>query len=138
MTNPYFIDEDGVLQHYGVKGMKWGIRRDRRERQQKVTRRQNAAMNREAAYKFNTEKGQKIVQKAMSEPYSLIITKPPGGYPQLVSGEQFISYLVKTGGYFDVRATDLYGPDRIGNYKRQNFRKQADRKVEDDFIKKHS
>lgn len=27
MTNPYFIDEDGVLQHYGVKGMKWGVRR---------------------------------------------------------------------------------------------------------------
>lgn len=126
------MDEvDEFLAHYGVKGMKWGVRKSsgdssgssekrlsRKEFKAKVSSEKNA---------FYENKAARILDEATKDPKTLISVKA-GTYPTVVTGKEFVSYL-SNGGSFDIRATDVYarrtaeGPYQLNTSMNQQYKK---------------
>ena len=128
-------DEDS-LEHFGVKGMKWGQRKNNSA--PKVTRKQNRQMNREAEHEFNSAKVNAIYAEGKRLGDKVLIkTRLPGDSVQTITtGKEFTRHL-ESGGAMDVRVTEIYArqPAKggqyvlndkpIGNYQKQDFRKGA-------------
>jgi hypothetical protein len=125
-------DEDS-LAHYGVKGMKWGQRKNGSA--PRVTRKQNRQMNREASEKFYGKKASDIYSEGKKLGDRVLIkTRFPGdNIPTITTGKEFTRHLER-GGVMDIRATEIYArqPAKggqyvlndapIGSYQKQNFR----------------
>lgn len=120
---------DDFLEHYGVKGMKWGQRK-------KVSRKENRQMNKEAADKFYGEKAESLYKEAKKGGEKVLIkTRTTGDYADTVlTGKEFAQQL-EQGRAMDVRMTEVFArqlkpneaytlnDQQIGAYKKQNFRK---------------
>ena len=127
-TNPFDKPDLNELVHYGVKGMRWG----HRKAAPKISRRENRKMNKAAAAKFYNDKADKLLSESIKKEDSIIIKVdgPGSPYSTLMTGKEFTTYLSR-GGAFDVKTSDIFAelrpdgeaPKAIGNYKKQNFRK---------------
>lgn len=117
-----------ALEHYGVKGMKWG----RHKSVPKISRRENRRMNKEASDKFYNDKALTLLEESMKKKNKIFIkTVTPGDpYGTVMTGSEFVSYLSR-GGALNIKASDIYAeirkdgkaPQMIGTYQKQNFRK---------------
>ena len=126
---------DEELMHYGVKGMRWGVRRERPDTP-KISRRENRRLNREARDKFRQDKAQKILDTAMKDGSKVMVMGRfnQEAYPTIMSGKEFVTAISK-GSSFDVdtieviarknRSGDYDDVEAIGKYKKQDFRKQT-------------
>lgn len=126
---------DEELMHFGVKGMRWGVRRERPDTP-KISRRENRRMNREARNNFRQEKAKKILDSAMKDGSNVMVMGRfnQEAYPTMMSGKEFVTAISK-GSSFDVDTIEVIarknqsgGYDQveaIGKYKKQNFRKQT-------------
>ena len=125
------LDNDVALEHYGVKGMKWGQRRaQKRESRQafkaeKKAYKQNVRKERDEFYE---KKANSVVSTAAKHPKSLISVY---GYvdtstmpsQMIMTGEQFITGL-SSGAVFNVKYTDVYATlnQKTKSYERtENF-----------------
>lgn len=107
-----FVED--FLEHHGVKGMKWGIRkkeyksldRDSKKMYRKKTSKERRA-DRRKAYEKNLST---ITKAAAKNPSGMLVrTRRPGEqYDSVLTGKEFIDHLTK-GGYVDARATQVFG-----------------------------
>lgn len=105
------------LQHYGVKGMKWGVRNsDGSSAKPKKLTRTEVKAERAAFYKNRADT---ILKEALDNPQTLIAAKVPGAFPSVMTGRQFVDYLT-SGGIIDVKYTYVYAKlnDDTGSYER--------------------
>ena len=107
-------DVDAFLEHYGVKGMRWGVRKNSTSSHKK-SRREKRAEKKAAKQEFYNKKAQNIIAKSLEDPDTIVSLKTTDVYPTLVTGREFVEYASK-GGIFDIRYTDVYATkDRESN-----------------------
>lgn len=118
-------DVDDFLAHYGVKGMKWGVRRDERlmsriagyrpTDETKEERKEGKAAYKE--YKKSTSRkerradkraifesrAQAVLDDALKNPLNIMQVGTPG-YPTLMQGKEFVDMMGK-GGVFNPMTT---------------------------------
>ena len=105
----YYVD-DNTLRHFGVKGMKWGVRRESNGSGsgKRPTRKEWRASERKRRSDFDQLRAREVLDvatRAGSE--SLIMTRlGEQGHFAIMTGKEFVSH-VSNGGVFDVRATDV-------------------------------
>lgn len=124
-----------LLWHYGVKGMKWGVRRDqavldrlagRRTRSSAATRSERKADNKAAKqqwkdFKSTTSRKERrgmrrealesragyVIDRAMNEDNAYVsLMNSATGQKTIATGHQFIAHLA-AGGAFDVKTTEI-------------------------------
>lgn len=127
------MDEvDEFLAHYGVKGMKWGVRKRSGDSsgssEKRLSRKDFKAKVSSEKAAFYENKASRILDEASKDPKTLISIKTAGTYPTVVTGKEFVSYL-SSGGSFDIRATDVYarrtaeGPYALNTSMNQQYKK---------------
>lgn len=103
------------LQHFGVKGMKWGKRSAKAAsspRPKKMTR-QEIRADKDAFYQ---KKLKNVIDTAMKDPENLISLRAAGTpFQTLVTGREFIEY-ASQGGIMDATMTDVYATKRGDKY----------------------
>lgn len=113
---------EAFLAHHGVKGMKWGVRKDRgdkvprKERKKSsevdAPKKQSRRQRRKEAKRVRNEQYQKrateLLTAAAENPQSLVKVRTQYGH-YLLTGREFVSYTAK-GGAFDVRTAQIYIP----------------------------
>lgn len=128
------LEDKEFLKHYGVKGMKWGVRRDQatldrlaggrnlrkaqgreggraEKRQQKsdwkdYKRSTTRKERRTDARQARETKVKHLIEEATKNPRRAIVISSEGSIPTLTTGKQFIDHMMK-GGAVDVNATNL-------------------------------
>ena len=123
--NPYY------LQHFGVKGMKWGVRRSSGSGTAKISRRQNRKMNKTARKEYYQEKADHILKTALANKGDDTLIQVGNS---VITGQTFVK-LAASGGVFNIKATNIasirnpktggfeaYNGNYYGNYHKQNFR----------------
>lgn len=103
------------LAHYGVKGMRWGIRKktDVSSKPKRLSRKEIRQINREGRKKFYEDKANRILSEASKKGDDVLIkiVTPGSTYPTVVTGKEFTNYLAK-GGAFDIKMSDVYATNR--------------------------
>ena len=112
------------LTHHGVKGMKWGVRKD------KVSRKEVRQYNKEQRKTFYENKVSKAMTTAAKDPESLIALGTPYNGNHIVTGKEFLTYLGNKG-IMDMRLTETYASKNLktGKYEvDKEFRSQYKKK----------
>lgn len=127
------------LEHYGVKGMKWGRRRtDAQLGKAKISRKENKRLNSEAKAKFDQKKAKSILKESAKKGDRVLVETQYAGdpYKTLTTGTEFVNAMTQ-GKAFNLDATEVFARQAregeqfvlndspIGKYKTQNFRKQS-------------
>ena len=123
--DPYY------LQHFGVKGMKWGVRRSSGSGAATVSRRQNRKMNKTARKEYYQEKADHILKTALANKGDDTLIQVGRS---VMTGQTFVN-LALSGGAFNIKATNIasirnpktgdfeeYNGKYYGDYQKQNFR----------------
>lgn len=123
--DPTIADE---LMHYGVKGMKWGVRKDRGGRSgrrrandqsagdasgakpKKQSRRQRRIEKHRARIEAHQARAAEVFTQAANNPDSMVKVRTAYG-PYILTGQQFVDY-VSSGGAFDIKTLDIVVPER--------------------------
>lgn len=110
------------LTHYGVKGMKWGVRNESDSGGKsggRESRKAYKARIKKESREFYDKKVDSIISEAIKgKDKVLIATKLPGDYAvTLTTGKEFIKH-VESGGVFDIRMTEVYArqPSKGGQF----------------------
>lgn len=126
-------DVDRFLEHFGVKGMRWGVRRtdeqlaraskgkkdsssksekESTSKPKKLTRQEVRQEKRE----FYEKKASRILAEAAEKPDVLVsVLTPHSQFPTVVSGREFVDY-ARRGGAFNTRVSDIYARKENGSY----------------------
>ena len=120
------------LQHFGVKGMKWGVRRSSGSGTATVSRRQNRKMNKTARKEYYQEKADHILKTALTDIKGGDTLIRVGS--SVVTGQMFVHHVLR-GNAINITATEIagirnpktgylepYSGNYYGNYHKQNFR----------------
>lgn len=117
------VDLDDFLEHYGVKGMKWGVSKDEavlaRIGGGRVSGETKADRQKFKDYKKSTSKkerrsdknearttrAQHLVETSLANPRNFVQVGTPG-YPTLMRGKEFVDYLSR-GGAFNPMTTNI-------------------------------
>ena len=112
------IPMEEALAHYGTKGMKWGVRK------QKYTesRREYRARTKAERNEKYLDNANKTTAFALKNPDSLIYTRVPQSNRVLIaSGKEFVTHLTN-GGAFDAKVTGVYAKrDKDGKMQIQDL-----------------
>lgn len=103
------------LMHYGVKGMKWGVRKaDNSSSSGKESRKEYRERIKTEKNEFYNKKMSAIVDKAIKDGDDVIIQTLYAGeaYRTLTTGSEFVSQLSK-GRAFDVTVTEVYATKTV-------------------------
>ena len=124
-------EDQYYLQHFGVKGMKWGVRRSSGSGTATVSRRQNRKMNKTARKEYYQEKADHILKTALANKGDDTLIQV--GH-SVITGQTFVN-LALSGGAFNIKATNIasirnpktggfeaYNGKYYGDYQKQNFR----------------
>ena len=124
-------EDQYYLQHFGVKGMKWGVRRSSGSGTATISRRQNRKMNKTARKEYYQEKADHILKTALANKGDDTLIQVGNS---VVTGQMFVK-LALSGGAFNIKATNIasirnpktgyleaYSGNYYGNYHKQNFR----------------
>lgn len=100
------------LTHYGVKGMKWGVRDGSDSTGKsggKESRKDYKARVKKESQDFYEKKAEAIFAEVMKNPDRVLVaTKLPGDVvTTLAGGKEFANHLM-AGGVFDVKTTEIY------------------------------
>lgn len=105
---------DDFLAHYGVKGMKWGVRRsqaqlDRASGSRKESRKEYRSRVKQEKNEFYNKKMSSIVDKAAKDGSDVMIKTLYAGetFPTVTTGSDFVKQLSK-GRSFDVTVTEVF------------------------------
>lgn len=94
------IDTDASLKHFGTKGMKWGVRKQKRL-ERKIAKNQN---------KDWFKRAEAAVAESVRNPDSVILTRAGVDQPKImITGAAFATHL-SNGGTFDMRITQIITP----------------------------
>ena len=124
-------EDQYYLQHFGVKGMKWGIRRSSGSGTATVSRRQNRKMNKTARKEYYQEKADHLLKTALANKGDDTLIQVGRS---VITGQTFVN-LALSGGAFNIKATNIasirnpntgdfeaYNGKYYGDYQKQNFR----------------
>ena len=104
MSNQELSTPQEVLQHYGVKGMRWGVRKKYSESRKEYRSR----LNKESTDFYNKKVATILNEVAKKGDKVLIETRMPGDYARTITtGKQFVDHLIG-GGAFDVSVTEVF------------------------------
>lgn len=110
----YTGPSDVVLKHYGVKGMKWGVRKKRdggtSSKPKKQSRRQRRKEERRARAEAQQKRAMETLDLAAKNPTSIVKVRTQYG-TYLTTGEEFVNYAAN-GGAFDIRTLAIQVPER--------------------------
>jgi len=137
------IDTDS-LTHHGIKGMQWGVRRDRNRPggadgkpnnggdssssksgsgkssssgSPRLSRKEFKAKIKVEKEEFYKQKADRVIGAALKDPHTLISLSNGVGYPTVVTGRKFKTYLER-GGVFDIKYTDVFATKQNGTFVR--------------------
>ena len=106
----YTGPSDFVLAHYGIKGMKWGVRKadgGGSSKPKKQSRRQRRKEERRARAEAQQKRAAEIMEQAANNPTSTVKVRTQYG-TFLTSGEEFVNFAIN-GGAFDIYTLQIYG-----------------------------
>ena len=117
----YTGPSDVVLMHYGIKGMKWGVRKKSAggdsddsggtsSKPKKQSRWQRRKEERRARAEAEQKRAAEILDLAAKNPTSMVRVRTQYG-TYLTTGEEFVNYAM-SGGAFDIRTLAINVPER--------------------------
>ena len=117
-------ETEAFLAHYGIKGMKWGVRKKRdggdsggdsggtSSKPKKQSRRQRRKEERRARSEAQQKRAMEILDLAARNPTSMVKVRTQYG-TYLTTGEEFVNYAAN-GGVFDIRTLAIHVPESKG------------------------
>ena len=99
---------DEFLAHYGVKGMKWGVRKAQPTGSKRLSRKEVRKINKEGQTNFYLDRANRAFATAQQDPSVLIRTRTNLTSPPMVlTGKEFFDHALR-GGAFDIKMTAIY------------------------------
>lgn len=126
------------LEHHGVKGMKWGVRRNRdsggSDKPRKISRGENRRLNKKAEREFYQNKINDIFEKSLKLDTDIFIAANTGGpITQIMTGREFVIHMAN-GGLLNPKTSEIWAvnenkfgivaPQGVRQYQYQDFRKK--------------
>ena len=129
------VNADAFLTHYGVKGMKWGVRNDdpsgsnpKAKKPLKLTRKEVRAEKKA----FYNKKANDLTAEVFTKQNDVLVSvlDRRSGITNIVTGKEFATHLAN-GGWMDVKTTDIWArKTAAGNFQqveRQRFKRSDGR-----------
>ena len=117
------LETDDFLEHFGIKGMKWGVTRkegsdgnvgsnpkNKKPEKTVETRKERKVRQKADKEKFYQDKANNLLKTASEQPLSLIYLKDQSPIPTVVTGKEFMDHMTK-GGLMDIKMTDVWATE---------------------------
>ena len=103
-----YSEVEDELAHFGVKGMKWGVRKAQPTGSKRLSRKEVRKINKEGQTNFYLDRANRAFATAQQDPSALIRTRTNLTSPPMVlTGKDFVDHLLR-GGTFDIKMTAIY------------------------------
>ena len=103
-----YSEVEDELAHFGVKGMKWGVRKAQPTGSKRLSRKEVRKINKEGQTNFYLDRANRAFATAQQDPSVLIRTRPNLNTPPMIlTGKEFFDHALR-GGAFDIKMTAIY------------------------------